>query len=103
MKFEDVMILVNAGFTAEQIAAMASDPKQDPKQDPEQDSKQDPEQDPKQDPEPSIADIMLEMKEIRKDMQKMALLGTNQKYDKTENVDNILAAIINPQQNQEDK
>ena len=87
MKFEDVMILVNAGFTAEQIAAMASDPKQDPKQD----------------PEPSIADIMLEMKEIRKDMQKMALLGTNQKYDKTENVDNILAAIINPQQNQEDK
>ena len=87
MKFEDVMKLVNAGFTAEQIAAMASDPKQDPKQD----------------PEPSIADIMLEMKEIRKDMQKMALLGTNQKHGQTENVDNILAAIINPQQNQEDK
>lgn len=101
MKFEDVMKLVNAGFTAEQIAAMAGDPKKDPKQDPKQDPEQDPEQDPKKDP--SIADVMQEMKEIREDMQKIALLGTNQKSGQTDNVDQILAAIINPQQKQEDK
>lgn len=101
MKFEDVMKLVNAGFTAEQIAAMAGDPKQDQKQDPKQDPKQDQKQDPKQ--EPSIGDVMREMKEIREDMQKIALLGTNQKHGQTENVDDILAAIINPQQKQEDK
>ena len=93
MKFEDVMKLVNAGFTSEQIAAMAwGDQKQDPKQDPNQDPKQDPKQD------PSIADVMQEMKEIREDMQKIALLGTNQKRVQTDNVDQILAAIINPQQ-----
>ena len=93
MEFADVMKLVNAGFNAEQIAAMAGDPKQDPKQDPKKDPKQ----------EPSIADVMQEMKEIREDMQKIALLGTNQKHGQTDNVDDILAAIINPQQKQEDK
>ena len=83
MKFEDVMKLVNAGFTAEQIAAMAGDPKPNP--------------------DPSIADVMQQMKEIRADMQKLALLGTNQKPVPKDNVDQILAAIINPQQKQEDK
>ena len=105
MEFADVMKLVNAGFNAEQIAAMAGDPKQDPKQDLKQDPKQDPKRDPKQDPkqEPSIRDVMQEMKEIREDMQRIALLGTSQKHNQNENVDQILAAIINPQQKQEDK
>ena len=95
MKFEDVMKLVNAGFTAEQIAAMAGDPKPNPDPDPK------PNPDP--DPDPSIADIMQQMKEIREDMQKLALLGTKQKAVPKDNVDQILAAIINPQQKQEDK
>lgn len=97
MKFEDVMYLVKAGFTSDQIAKLAGDQNQDPEKDPEKDTKKDPKQ------EPSIADVMQEMKEIRGEMQKMALLGTNQKLDQTDNVDQILAAIINPQQKKEDK
>lgn len=97
MKIEDVMKLVNAGFTADQIAAMAEDPKQAP--DPEPHPADDP--DPNLGPDPTIADVMQQMKEIREDMRKLAILGTNQKSGKKENVDSILAAIINPQQKEE--
>lgn len=89
MKFEDVMKLVNAGFSAEQIAGMMENPKkQEQEQEQEQEQKQD----------PTIADVLQQMKQIRQDMQNIALLGTKQKQDPKNSVDDILAAIINPQQ-----
>jgi len=93
MKVNDVLKLVAAGFTATQIAAMAgeqTEPKQtEPKQtEPKQ-------AEPKQ-AEPTISDLMAEIGALKADMQKMALLNTQQKREESSSVDDILAAIINP-------
>ena len=100
MKVNDVLKLVTAGFTATQIAAMAgeqTEPKQtEPKQtEPKQTEPKQAE--PKQ-AEPTISDLMAEIGALKADMQKMALLNTQQKREESSSVDDILAAIINPPQ-----
>lgn len=89
MKVNEVLKLVDAGFSAAQIAAMAGETKQT-----EQKETKQTETNPA---EPSISDVMAELGSLKAEMKKMALLDTQQTKDSC-SVDDILASIINPEQ-----
>ena len=106
MTTQDVLALAKAGYTAEQISALAAaeqaqpqeqeqpqeqKPKQKPKQ-PKQ--KQEPEQEQTQEQEQEQPDILAELREIKTAILRGAYMGAQQ--PEAQDAEAALAAIINP-------
>ena len=107
MTMQDILTLAKAGYTAEQISALAAaeqtqpqvqeqqpeqeqKPKQKPKQ-PKQKPKQEQEQPQEQEQQP---DIIAELREIKSAILKGAYMGAQQ--PEAQDAEAALAAIINP-------
>ena len=103
MTMQDILTLAKAGYTAEQISALAAaeqtqpqeqeqKPKQKPKQ-PKQKQEQEQKQEQPQEQEQQ-SDIMAELREIKTALLKGAFMGAQQPA--AQDADAALAAIINP-------
>ena len=101
MKYEEIIKLLDAGYSREEILAMKEEPAPapDPKE-PEPTPAPDPEPTPAPDP---AADVMKEMKEMFAEMKKeltaMNILNSRQESDEVRTGEEILATIINPVKN----
>ena len=97
MKYEEVIKLLDAGYSREEILAMKDEPA--PAPDPEP-TPNDPEPAPAPDP---AADVMKEMKEMFAEMKKelaaMNIMNSRQESDDVKTGEDILATIINPVRN----
>lgn len=95
MKYEEIIKLLNAGYSREEILAMKEEPAPAPEPTPN-----DPEPAPAPDP---AADVMKEMKEMFAEMKKeltaMNILNSRQESDDVKTGEDILASIINPVKN----
>ena len=81
MTMQDILTLAKAGYTAEQISALAAaEQKQKPEQEPEQEHEQ--------------PDILAELREIKTAILKGAYMGAQQPA--AQDAEAALAAIINP-------
>ena len=103
MTMQDILTLAKAGYTAEQISALAAaeqpqeqEQEQKPKQkQPKQKQpKQKPEQEQPQEQEQEPPDILAELREIKTAILKGAYMGAQQPA--AQDADAALAAIINP-------
>ena len=108
MTMQDILTLAKAGYTAEQISALAAaeqtqpqereqpqEQEQKPKQKPKQPKqKQKPEQEQPQEQEQEQSDIMAELREIKTALLKGAFMGAQQPA--AQDAEAALAAIINP-------
>ena len=94
MNYEDIILLVKAGYTRDQIAAMQI-PKQDPPAQPAEPQKQDPPAQPA-----GMEDLskMLAAEFAKLNAAITASNLANAQQPKQESVDDILASIINPPQ-----
>lgn len=101
MKYEEVIKLLDAGYSRDEILAMKEEPAPAPGPEP---TPKDPEPAPK-DPEPApapdpAADVMKEMKEMFAEMKKeltaMNILNSRQESDDVRTGEDVLANIINP-------
>lgn len=95
MKYEEIIKLLDAGYSREEILAMKEEepaPAPDPEPTPD-----DPEPAPAPDP---AADVMKEMKEMFAEMKKeltaMNILNSRQESDEVRTGEDVLANIINP-------
>lgn len=97
MKYDEIIKLLDAGYSREEILAMKEEPA--PAPDPEP-TPADPEPAPAPDP---AADVMKEMKEMFAEMKKeltaMNILNSRQESDDVKTGEDILASIINPVKN----
>ena len=106
MTTQDVLALAKAGYTAEQISALAAaeqtqsqeqeqpqEQEQKPKQKPKQ-PKQKQKQEQPQEPEQEQPDIIAELREIKTALLKGAFMGAQQPT--AQDAEAALAAIINP-------
>lgn len=106
MTMQDILTLAKAGYTAEQISALAAaeqtqpqeqeqEQEQKPKQKPKQPKqKQKPEQEQPQEQEQEQPDILAELREIKTALLKGAFMGAQQ--PEAQDAEAALAAIINP-------
>ena len=110
MTMQDILTLAKAGYTAEQISALAAaeqtqpqEPEQQPEQEqkpkqkprqPKQKQKQEQPQEPEQQPEQEQPDILAELREIKTAILKGAYMGAQQPA--AQDAEAALAAIINP-------
>ena len=108
MTMQDILTLAKAGYTAEQISALAAaeqtqpqeqeqqpEQEQKPKQKPKQKQpKQKPEQEQPQEQEQEQPDIIAELREIKTALLKGAFIGAQQPA--AQDAEAALAAIINP-------
>ena len=99
MKYEEIIKLLDAGYSREEILAMKEEPA--PAPDPKE-----PEPTPEPEPAPApdhAADVMKEMKEMFAEMKKeltaMNILNSRQEPDGVKTGEDILASIINPVNN----
>lgn len=101
MKYEEIIKLLDAGYSREEILAMKEEPAPAPGPEP---TPGDPEPTPG-DPEPApapdpAADVMKEMKEMFAEMKKeltaMNILNSRQESDDVKTGEDVLANIINP-------
>ena len=97
MKYEEIIKLLDAGYSRDEILAMEEEPAPAPGPEPTPD---DPEPAPAPDP---AADVMKEMKEMFAEMKKeltaMNILNSRQDSDDVKTGEDILASIINPVRN----
>lgn len=91
MKLEDILTLVNAGFTAEMIASFAK-PKQEQKQEPKQEPKQDPETKPK--PEDELSEITKRLDELTKAIQTNNAVSATAPTPKENDVNDVILNLI---------
>ena len=109
MTMQDILTLAKAGYTAEQISALAAaeqtqpqeqEQQQEQEQKPKQKQprqkqpKQKPEQEQPQEQEQEQPDILAELREIKSAILKGAYMGAQQ--PEAQDADAALAAIINP-------
>ena len=109
MTTQDVLALAKAGYTAEQISALAAaeqtqpqEPEQPQEQEQKPKQKQPKQKQPKQKPEPEQPqeqeheqpDILAELREIKTALLKGAFMGAQQPA--AQDAEAALAAIINP-------
>ena len=99
MKYEEVIKLLDAGYSRDEILAMKDEPA--PAPDPKE-PEPTPEPEPAPAPDPA-ADVMKEMKEMFAEMKKeltaMNILNSRQESDDVKTGEDILASIINPVRN----
>ena len=103
MTMQDILTLAKAGYTAEQISALAAAEQEQPqeqeqkpkqKQPKQKQPKQKPEQEQPQEQEQEQPDIIAELREIKTALLKGAFMGAQQPA--AQDADAALAAIINP-------
>lgn len=98
MKYEEIIKLLDAGYSREEILKM-DEPAQDDKKDPDPaKDKKDPAPDDKKDPAPDMAGMMEEMKTMFSDLTK-ELIASNimrSRIDGEDDNEDIIAKIINP-------
>lgn len=95
MTMQDILTLAKAGYTAEQISALAAAEQTQPQeQEPEQKPKQKPEQEQPQEQEQEQPDIIAELREIKTAILAGAYMGAQQPA--AQDAEAALAAIINP-------
>ena len=107
MTMQDILTLAKAGYTAEQISALAAaeqeqeqeqpqeqEPKPKQKQPKQKQPKQKPEQEQPQEQEQEQPDILAELREIKTALLKGAFMGAQQPA--AQDAEAALAAIINP-------
>ena len=104
MTMQDILTLAKAGYTAEQISALAAAEQTQPQeqeQQPEQEQKpkqkpkqKQPKQKPEQEQEQEQPDIIAELREIKTALLKGAFIGAQQPA--AQDAEASLAAIINP-------
>ena len=98
MTMQDILTLAKAGYTAEQISALAAAEQtqpQEPEQQPEQEQKpKQPKQKQKQEQEQEQPDIIAELREIKTAILKGAYMGAQQPA--AQDAEAALASIINP-------
>ena len=98
MKYEEIIKLLDAGYSREEILAMKEEPA--PAPEPSQD---DPEPAPAPEPADITAGIMEEVKgmfaEMKKELTAMNILNSRQESDEVNTGEDILASIINPVRN----
>lgn len=96
MKYEEIIKLLDAGYSRDEILAMKEEPA--PAPDPA-------EPEPAPDPEPAdiTAGIMEEVKgmfaEMKKELTAMNIMNSRQESDEVRTGEDILASIINPVKN----
>lgn len=97
MKYEEIIKLIDAGYSREEILAMKEEPAPAPDPDP---TPNDPVPAPAPDP---AADVMKEMKEMFAEMKKeltaMNIMYSRQEPSDVRTGEDILASIINPAKN----
>ena len=97
MKYEEIIKLLDAGYSRDEILAMKEEPA--PAPDPEP-TPADPEPAPAPDP---AADVMKELKgmfaEMKKELTAMNIMYSRQDSDEVRTGEDILASIINPVKN----
>ena len=97
MKYEEIIKLLDAGYTREEILEMDKpDPDPKDKKDPDPKDKKDP--DPKDKKDPDMAGMMEEMKTMFSDLTK-ELIASNimrSRIDGEDDNEDIIAKIINP-------
>ena len=97
MTINELMKLVDAGFTKQEILQLAG-AAQEPKEDPKPEPKEDPKPEPAPQPEPQqaydMAALLAKMDEMTKAVQASNLAASRQPAPET--ADDILAAIIRP-------
>lgn len=95
MKYEEIIKLLDAGYSRDEIIAMKEEPAPAPDPEPTPD-------DPEPAPDPA-ADVMKEMKEMFAEMKKeltaMNIMNSRQESDEVRTGEDILASIINPVKN----
>ena len=96
MKYEEIIKLLDAGYSRDEILAMKEEPA--PAPDPAE-----PEPAPAPDPADITAGIMEEVKgmfaEMKKELTAMNILNSRQESDEVKTGEDILASIINPVKN----
>lgn len=94
MTAKDILALVNAGFTKEEIAKMAKADSTDPE--PKKTEEQKPDPKPEEKPEQKAQETSLEQKfnMLMEKLNSAPFLGATQPEEET--VDDIIASIINP-------
>lgn len=98
MNYTDIIKLLDAGYTREQILEMKEDPAPDPEPEPAEEK-----------PEPDTHDIMesvmTEVKdmfaEMKKELTAMNILNSRQEGEGSKSSEDILASIINPTKKKE--
>lgn len=96
MKYEEIIKLLDAGYSRDEILAMKEEPA--PAQDPKE-----PEHAPAPEPADITAGIMEEVKgmfaEMKKELTAMNIMNSRQESDEVRTGEDILASIINPVKN----
>ena len=94
MKYEEIIKLLDAGYSRDEILAMKEEPAPDPKE---------PEPTPAPEPADITAGIMEEVKgmfaEMKKELTAMNIMNSRQESDEVRTGEDILASIINPVKN----
>ena len=97
MKYEEIIKLLDAGYTREEILEMDKSAPED-KKDPAPEDKADPAPEDKKDPAPDMTGMMDEMKKMFSDLTK-ELIASNimrSRIDGEDDDEDIIAKIINP-------
>ena len=96
MKYEEIIKLLDAGYSRDEILAMKEEPA--PAPDPKE-----PEPTPAPEPADITAGIMEEVKgmfaEMKKELTAMNIMNSRQESDEVRTGEDILASIINPVKN----
>ena len=98
MKYEEIIKLLDAGYTREEILEMDKEPAPEDKKDPAPEDKKDPAPEDKKDPAPDMSGMMEEMKTMFSDLTK-ELIASNimrSRQDGDDPEEDIIAKIINP-------
>ena len=99
MKYEEIIKLLDAGYTREEILEMDKEPAPEDKKDPvPAEDKKDPAPEDKKDPAPDMSGMMEEMKTMFSDLTK-ELIASNimrSRQDGDDPDEDIIAKIINP-------
>ncbi len=98
MKYEEIIKLLDAGYTREEILEMDKEPAPEDKKDPAPEDKKDPAPEDKKDPAPDMSGMMEEMKTMFSDLTK-ELIASNimrSRIDGEDDNEDIIAKIINP-------
>lgn len=96
MNKDDILVLAKAGFTRDQIVALAGITAPTPAPAPTPTPAPAPAPTPAPAPAPATDPVLDALLGLRDDMKKQALLLSGQPTQQTETTDDILASIINP-------
>ena len=97
MKIDDILTLIKAGYTKEDIEALNSAPAEEPKKEPAPEPKK---EEPKPEPEPKPEEdkeskVLKEMQELRKSIMKLAVVnGAAEIKDDKDKLEEALKKLI---------